>query len=240
VAGKVSDPAAFLRAVKQAGYTGVELLPRELWETALKAGLVIATVGVGSLQQGWNRREHHSGLLDEVSAMLELAQQYAIPNLIVFSGNRAGLSDEAGAEATAEGLRRAAPLAEAVGVTLVLELLNSKVDHIDYQCDHTAWGAKVIDRVGSPRVKLLYDIYHMQIMEGDIIRTIRANVERIGHVHTAGNPGRQDLDTEQELYYPAIIRALKASGYQGYVGQEFVPKGEPLEGLKAAYELCNV
>jgi hydroxypyruvate isomerase len=98
----------------------------------------------------------------------------------------------------------------------------------------------VIDRVGSPRVKLLYDIYHMQIMEGDIIRTIRANVERIGHVHTAGNPGRQDLDTEQELYYPAIIRALKASGYQGYVGQEFVPKGEPLEGLKAAYELCNV
>jgi hydroxypyruvate isomerase len=240
VAGKVSDPAAFLRAVKQAGYTGVELLPRELWETALKAGLVIATVGVGSLQQGWNRREHHSGLLDEVSAMLELAQQYAIPNLIVFSGNRAGLSDEAGAEATAEGLRRAAPLAEAVGVTLVLELLNSKVDHIDYQCDHTAWGAKVIDRVGSPRVKLLYDIYHMQIMEGDITRTLTDNIAYIGHFHTAGNPGRHDMDETQELYYPPIMRAIAATNYTGYVGHEFVPKGDSYAAIRTAYAMCDV
>jgi hydroxypyruvate isomerase len=240
VAGKVSDPAAFLRAVKALGYAGVELLPRELWDTAREIGLVIASEGAGPLQEGWNRREHHAGLLEEVERKLELARRYAIPNLIVFSGNRAGLSDAAGAEATAEGLRKAAPLAEAAGITLVLELLNSKVDHADYQCDHTAWGAQVIDAVGSPRVKLLYDIYHMQIMEGDIIRTIRANVERIGHVHTAGNPGRLDMDEEQELYYPAILRALRAGGYTGFVGQEFVPKGEPLSALKTAYDLCNV
>jgi hydroxypyruvate isomerase len=240
VAGKVSEPAAFLRAARQAGYTGVEMLPRELWDAAREAGLTLATLGAGSLQQGWNRRENHSGLLEEIAAKLELARRFAIPNLIVFSGNRAGLSDEAGAEATAAGLLRAAPLAEAAGVTLVLELLNSKVDHKDYQCDHTSWGAKVIDAVGSPRVKLLYDIYHMQIMEGDIIRTIRAYAERIGHVHTAGNPGRLDMDTEQELYYPAIIRAFKTSGYAGYIGQEFVPKGEPLAALQAAYDLCNL
>jgi hydroxypyruvate isomerase len=211
-----------------------------LWDAAGEAGLVIATIGAGALDQGWNRKANHAGLLEEIGRNLELAKRYAIPNLIVFSGNRGGLSDAEGAEATAEGLRKAAPLAEAAGVTLVLELLNSKVDHKDYQCDHTAWGARVIDAVGSPRVKLLYDIYHMQIMEGDIIRTIRANAARIGHIHTAGNPGRLDLDEEQELYYPAIIRALKTSGYTGYVGQGFVPRGEPLAALKTAYELCNV
>jgi hydroxypyruvate isomerase len=139
-----------------------------------------------------------------------------------------------------EGLKQAAPLAEAAGVTLVLELLNSKVDHKDYQCDHTVWGAQVVDAVGSPRVKLLYDIYHMQIMEGDIIRTIRDNAARIGHVHTAGNPGRLDMDETQELYYPPIMRALKEAGYAGYVGQEFVPKGEALAALKTAFDLCNV
>jgi hydroxypyruvate isomerase len=235
----VSDPAAFLRAVKALGYAAVELLPRELWDTALEAGLVIASEGAGPLEAGWNRRENHAGLLEEVERKLELAQRYAIPNLIVFSGNRGGLDDASGAEASAEGLRKAAPLAEATGVTLVLELLNSKVDHKDYQCDHTAWGARVIDAVGSPRVKLLYDIYHMQIMEGDLVRTIGENAARIGHVHTAGNPGRRDLDDEQEINYPAVMRALRASGYTGFVGQEFIPKGEPLAALKAAFDLCN-
>jgi hydroxypyruvate isomerase len=239
VAQKAGDPAVFLRAVKAAGFAAVELLPRELWDAAREAGLVIATEGAGALDKGWNRRTQHAGLLEEVERKLELAGKYQIPNLIVFSGNRAGLDDEEGAETTAEGLRRAAPLAEAAGVTLVLELLNSKVDHIDYQCDHTSWGAKVIDAVGSPRVKLLYDIYHMQIMEGDIIRTIRENAARIGHVHTAGNPGRMDLDDEQELYYPPIIRALKECGYTGYLTHEFVPKGDALAALKAAYDLCN-
>ena len=169
-----------------------------------------------------------------------MAVEYQIPNLIVFSGNRAGLGDAEGARTAAEGLKQAAALAEAKGLTLVLELLNSKVDHPDYQCDHTAWGAQVIDQVASPCLKLLYDIYHMQIMEGDIIRTLRDNMQRIGHIHTAGNPGRNDLDEEQELYYPPILRAIRDSSFSGYVTQEFVPKGDPLAALRHAYELCNV
>jgi len=240
VAGQAKDPEKFLRAAKQIGYEAVELIPRELWDIARQAGLLIATYGVGPIDQGFNRRENHAALEDEFKGTLELAVRYQIPNLIVFSGNRAGLSDEEGAAAAAEGLKRLAPLAEAKGVTLVLELLNSKVDHQDYMCDHTAWGAKVIDAVGSPRVKLLYDIYHMQIMEGDVIRTIRDNISRIGHIHTAGNPGRNDLDSDQELYYPAIMRAIAATGYQGLVGQEFVPKGPALEAYRAAFELCAV
>lgn len=239
VADQVADPAAFLRAVKAVGYAGVELIPREWWDIALEAGLVIASEGAGALEAGWNRRAHHAGLLEELERKLALARQYQIPNLIVFSGNREGLDDDEGAEVTAEGLRKAAPLAEEAGVTLVLELLNSKVDHKDYQCDHTAWGARVIDAVGSPRVKLLYDIYHMQIMEGDLVRTISENASRIGHVHTAGNPGRRDLDESQEIYYPAVLQALKESGYNGFLTHEFLPKGEPLAALKAAFDLCN-
>ena len=184
---------------------------------------------------------HHAEIEAEVKAKLELAVKYGVPNIIVFSGNRAGLTDEAGALTTAEGLRRLAPLAEAAGVTLVLELLNSKVDHNDYQCDHTAWGVLVMSLVNSPAVKLLYDIYHMQIMEGDIIRTIReVAAPWIGHVHTAGNPGRRDLDDEQELCYPPIMRTLKEIGYASFVGQEFVPKGDALEALRTAYQLCDV
>ena len=240
VASQASDPEQFLRAAKQSGYEAVELIPQELWDAARAAGLVIAAEGAGRIDQGFNRRENHAGLEDEIRRKLELAVRYQIPNLIVFSGNRAGLSDEEGALNTVEGLRRVAPLAEAQGVTLVMELLNSKVDHSDYQCDHTAWGARVIDAVGSPRVKLLYDIYHMQIMEGDIIRTLRANMARIAHIHTAGNPGRRDLDSDQELYYPAILRAIAASGYAGFVGQEFVPKGPALEALQTAHQLCAV
>ena len=129
--------------------------------------------------------------------------------------------------------------AEEAGVNLVLELLNSKVDHPDYQCDHTAWGLHVCQMVGSPRVKLLYDVYHMQIMEGDIIRTIRDTHPMIGHYHTAGNPGRNDLDEAQELYYPAILRTIAETGYTGYVGHEFIPKGDPVVALKAAFELGN-
>jgi hydroxypyruvate isomerase len=237
----VTDPAAFFREAKRIGYEGVELLPQELWGVARDAGLTIVSHGAGTIPRGLNRRAHHAEIEDEVNRMLGLAVEYGIPNLIVFSGNRAGLSDEAGVLVTAEGLRRLAPLAEAKGVTLVLELLNSKVDHADYQCDHTAWGVQVMNLVNSPRVKLLYDIYHMQIMEGDIIRTIReVAAPHIGHVHTAGNPGRRDLDDEQELCYPPIMRALKEIGYTGFVGQEFVPKGDALTALRTAYRLCDV
>ncbi len=150
------------------------------------------------------------------------------------------LDDASGAETTATGLRRVAKAAEDAGVTLVLELLNSKVDHHDYQCDHTAWGVQVIDWVDSPSVKLLYDIYHMQIMEGDIISTIRTHHRAFGHYHTAGNPGRHDLDDTQELNYPPIMRAILETGYTGYVGQEFIPRGDGAAALKAAWDLCNI
>jgi hydroxypyruvate isomerase len=239
-AGGVTDPPAFFRAARRIGYAGVELLPRELWNAARDAGLIIATENGGTIVRGWNRREHHAELEDEINRKLELAVQYGIPNLIVFSGNRAGVTEEAGALASAEGLRRVAPAAEKAGVNLVLELLNSKVDHLDYQCDHTAWAVLVLNLVNSPRVRLLYDIYHMQIMEGDIIRTIREVAAHIGHIHTAGNPGRHDLDDMQELNYPPIMRALDECGYEGYVGQEFVPRGDALRALEAAYQLCDV
>jgi hydroxypyruvate isomerase len=233
------DPKRFMQTAKQIGYEAMELLPRDLWDTARETGLVIAAHGGHqSLTEGLNRRENHNHIEDEINAMLDLAVQYQIPNLIVFSGNRRGLGDAEGAANTAEGLRRVAPAAEAKGVTLVLELLNSKVDHHDYQCDHTAWGVQVMKAVASPRVKLLYDIYHMQIMEGDIIRTLRENMGYIGHIHTAGNPGRNDMDDTQELYYPAILRAIAQTDYSGYIGHEFVPKGDPVEAIRATYEMC--
>ncbi|HEY3291759.1 MAG TPA: TIM barrel protein [Anaerolineae bacterium] len=234
-------PETFFAEAKCIGYSAVELLPRELWDTAREAGLVIATHGGHeSLTHGLNRRENHSRIIEEIHRNLELAVIYQIPNLIVFSGNRQGLSDPEGADNTIEGLLKVAHAAESSGVTLVLELLNSKVDHQDYQCDHTDWGAKVIKSVASPRVKLLYDIYHMQIMEGDIIRTLQANIQSIGHIHTAGNPGRRDMDETQELNYPAIFRAIADSGYGGYVGHEFVPKGDALSAIRSAYRLCEV
>jgi hydroxypyruvate isomerase len=230
----------FFAEAKRIGYTAVELLPRDLWNAALATGLVIATHGGhASLTDGLNRRENHDHIVEEIYRNLELAVQYQIPNLIVFSGNRRGLSDAEGAANTIEGLRRVAPAAEAKGVTLVLELLNSKVDHNDYQCDHTAWGVGVMKAVASPRVKLLYDIYHMQIMEGDIIRTIRANIDQIGHIHTAGNPGRKDMDNTQELNYQPIFRAIQESGYIGYVGHEFIPKGDVYAAIQSAYQLCD-
>ena len=163
-----------------------------------------------------------------------------IPALICFSGNRnAGQSDEDGLEATVAGLKRAAPYAERRGVNLNLELLNSRVDHPGYQADHTAWGAEVCRRVGSPRVRLLYDIYHMQIMEGDVIRTIGDNIRWIGHFHTAGNPGRKDLDDSQELQYAAICAAIAETGYDLFLAHEFTPKGDPIEALRRAFEVCS-
>ena len=234
------DPRNFFATAKQIGYSALELVPRDLWDAVREAGLVIAAHGGHvSLTDGLNRRENHSHIEDEINEMLEQAVKYQIPNLIVFSGNRRGLSDAEGAANTAEGLRRVAPAAEAKGITLVLELLNSKVDHHDYQCDHTPWGVQVMQMVNSPRVKLLYDIYHMQIMEGDIIRTLRENIGYIGHIHTAGNPGRADMDQTQELYYPAIVRAIAGTGYAGYVGHEFVPKGDPIEAIRATYQMCE-
>src|ERR1700691_325656 len=164
-----------------------------------------------TLEIGLNKVDEYERIEQEVGAAITNARRLKIPNVICFSGNRGGLDDAKGIEITAAGLRKLAPFAEEAGVTLVLELLNSKVDHPDYQADHTAWGIQVCQAVDSPRVKLLYDIYHMQIMEGDVLRTIQSAKDYISYYHTAGNPGRHDLDQDQELFYPAILRAIKES-----------------------------
>src|SRR5579871_1708469 len=212
--GRSTSPETLIAEAAKIGYAGVEMCPQELWGKVRDGGLKIVTMGGHqSLSDGLNKRENHDRIEREINANLELAVKWEIPALIVFSGNRNGLADDAGVEITAEGLKRVSKAAEDAGVTLVLELLNSKVDHPDYQCDHTSWGVAVCQAVNSPRVKLLYDIYHMQIMEGDVISCIRGNISHFGHFHTAGVPGRKDLDENQELYYPAIMRAIAETGY---------------------------
>jgi hydroxypyruvate isomerase len=234
-------PISVFKEAFQMGITGIELVPADKFDEFREIGFTIVTAGGHApLEVGFSHKENHARAQDEIRANLEVARQYGIPNLIVFSGNRNGISEEEGAANCIEGLSGIAKEAEAAGITLILELLNSKVDHLDYQCDHTAWGAKVVAAVNSPRVKLLYDIYHMQIMEGDLIRTIRANIEHIGHFHTAGNPGRNDLDENQEICYPPIARAINELGYTGWVGHEFNPKKNPLESLREAYAAFNV
>jgi hydroxypyruvate isomerase len=233
-------------AAAQIGYAGVELWFRgpdfeELLAAAGKHKLVIASMcGHESLADGLNKRANHDRIEAELRESIDLAARLGIPGLICFSGNRnPGQADREAIETTAEGLRRVAPYAERRGVNLNLELLNSKVDHPGYQCDHTCWGVAVCQAAASPRVRLLYDIYHMQIMEGDVIRTIRQNIRHIGHFHTAGNPGRRDLDDSQELNYAGICRAIAQSGYGLYLGHEFTPTGDRLEALRRAFEVCG-
>jgi len=239
--GRSMAPEELIAQAARIGYAGVEMCPEEHWQKVVDGGLKIVTMGGHySLSDGLNKRENHDRIQREIEKNLETAVKWGVPALIVFSGNRNGLPDAAGIEITAEGLQRVAKSAEDAGVTLVLELLNSKVDHHDYQCDHTAWGVDVCRIVNSPRVKLLYDIYHMQIQEGDVIRTIRSEIAHIGHFHTAGNPGRNELDENQELYYPAIMRAIAATDFDGCVGQELMPKGDPLAALEQAYKVCDV
>jgi len=234
-------PEQLVKLAAEIGYRGFDLVDQQYWPLIKEHGLEIAAVnGHASIGEGLNRRANHDRIEREITANLELARQWGIANLIVFSGNRGGLDDEAGAEATAAGLQRVVRAAEQAGVTLVLELLNSKVDHADYQGDRTAWGVKVCDMVGSPRVRLLYDVYHMQIMEGDIIRTIRDHSAYFAHYHTGGVPGRNEIGHTQELYYPAIMQAVLTTGYEGYVGQEFVPAGDPVAALREAFAACNV
>jgi len=235
------DPDALVQAAARIGYAGVDLVPEEHWERVRAAGLVIASVGGHqSLTDGLNRPQNHDRIETEIAAKLKQAVEWGIPNLVVFSGNRNGLTDDEGAENTAVGLRRVARQAEQAGVTLIMELLNSKVNHADYQADYTAWGVSVCEKVGSPRIKLLYDIYHMQIMEGNVIASLQANAAHIAHYHTAGVPGRRDLDNDQELYYPAICRAIAATGFDGFLAHEFLPKGDPMAALEAAYNVCHI
>jgi len=235
------SPQSLVRAVADIGYEGIELVDQVYWPLIKEHGLSIVSTNAGlSIEQGLNRREHHIHLEQQIRAALHFAEEWSIPMIIVFSGNRQGLSDQAGIETTAEGLSRVARAAEDAGVTLTIELLNSKVDHLDYQCDHTAWGVQVCRLVNSPRVKLLYDIYHMQIMEGDIIRTIREYHPYFAHYHAAGNPGRHEIDETQEINYAPIVRALLETGYTGYLGQEFIPLRDPIAALKQAFDLCNI
>ncbi len=232
--------------VAELGFAAVELWFRDdkldqVVGLARQHGLAVASMaGHRSLADGLNKRSNHDRIEDELKTSIDIAAQHGIPGLICFSGLRQPFQTELGAiEAVADGLRRVAPYAERKGVNLNLELLNSKIDHPGYQCDHTAWGVAVCERVNSPRVKLLYDIYHMQIMEGDVIRTIRENIRWIGHFHTAGNPGRHDMDDTQELNYAGICRAIAETGYDLYVGHEFVPKGDAVAALKQAFALCD-
>ena len=229
------------RAAKEMGIESVELLGPDAWPVVQKVGLTCALAnGTTTIPNGLNRLENHEKMVPSMIERIGEVANAGLPSVIVFSGNRAGMDDELGLENCAIALKQIAPAAEKAGVTVCMELLNSKVNHKDYMCDHTAWGVELVKRVGSERFKLLYDIYHMQIMEGDVIATIRENAQYIGHYHTGGVPGRNEIDEGQELYYPAIMRAIRDTGYRGFVAQEFIPKRDPLTSLREGVRICTV
>ena len=232
----------FAKAVSEMGLKGIDLLtdPND-WPTAKKYGLIPTMVtGAGNIPDACNRKDLHDKLFKDFEENIARAAANGVPNVITFSGNRKGMSDGEGLENAVTILNRAKSIAEKHGVTICLEYLNSKVDHKDYMFDHIGWGVEAIKRVNSPRVKILYDIYHAQIMDGDIIRTIRANIQHIAHFHTGGNPGRNELDDTQELNWRTIAKAIADLGFQGYVAHEFVPKRDPLKSLREAAELFDV
>jgi hydroxypyruvate isomerase len=226
----------------QIGLKGVDLLKPDEYEVPARYGLVCSMgyADGGEIASAMNRVENHAKIEEGLRKYIPLAAKAGVPNVITFSGNRAGMSDEEGAKNTIAGLNRVKKIAEDHGVTICLELLNSKVDHKDYMCDHTAWGVRVARAVNSPRVKLLYDIYHMQIMEGDLVRTIQQNIQWLGHFHTGGVPGRHELDGTQEVQWDGVMRGIAAASFQGYVAHEFVPARDPLTSLRQAVDLCDV
>jgi hydroxypyruvate isomerase len=229
------------KAAVRIGLKGIDLIDSKDWPTVQKYGLVPSmTPGAGTIPDALNRKENHARLEREFRENIEKAAKAGVPNVITFSGNRRGLPDDVGIENCVTGLNRVKKIAEDHNVMICLELLNSKVDHHDYQCDHTGWGVEVIKRVDSPKVKLLYDIYHMQIMEGDVIRTIRENIHYLGHFHTGGVPGRHEIDNSQELNYGAVAKAIVDLGFQGYLAHEFVPAAkDPIQSLEDAARLCD-
>ena len=233
--------------VKKMGLTAIDLLPPKDWPTIQQHGLTCSmcyTAGKISLTEGWNNPVFHPALIKDFTDAIPLVAKAGYKNLICFSGNRNGMDDETGMKNCITGLKQIMGLAEQHGVIIQMELFNSKVDHKDYMCDKSAWGVELCKRIGSPNFKLLYDIYHMQINEGDVIRTIRDNHTYFGHYHTAGVPGRHEINETQELNYPAIMQAIVATGYTGYVAQEFMPTGktddEKLAALKKAIKVCDV
>jgi hydroxypyruvate isomerase len=232
-----------IAATAEMGYAAIEVWGRdgcpfdEILKLSAKHGLRVASFGGGG---GWNDPANHDQLEVTCKENIAIAADNNVPGLILISGNRKGMDDLIGMRNCVEGIKRVVECAEAKGVNLNMELLNSKVDHLDYMCDRTEWAVTLCDLVGSPRARILYDIYHMGIQEGNVIATIRKYGKYIGHYHTAGVPGRRDMDDEQELYYPAIMRAILETGYDLFVGHEFRPKGELLPALKAAFDTCNV
>ncbi|WP_299291880.1 TIM barrel protein [uncultured Mucilaginibacter sp.] len=230
-------------AAKKIGIKGIDLVGPKDWPTLKKYGLdsPMCNGAEISLTQGFNNKKYHETLVKNYSEMIPLVAKAGYTNLICFSGSREGMDNETGWNNCVEGLKKVIGLAEKHKVVLVMELLNSKVNHKDYQCDRTSWGAELAKRLGSENFKLLYDIYHMQIDEGDIIRNITDYHQYINHYHTGGVPGRNEIDDTQELYYPAIMRAILKTGFKGYVAQEFIPlKKDKLASLKNAIEICDV
>jgi len=232
----------FAQICKEIGIQSIELLNPADWPVIQKHGLTCAMAqGAGmGIDNGWNNPELHDRLVASYEEVIPQVAKAGLTNLICFSGRRRGLTDEQGWENCEKGLKRIIKTAEQHKVVLIMELLNS-IGHRDYQCDKTAWGVELCKRVGSENFKLLYDIYHMQIMEGNIIEKMTKNIQYIGHIHTGGNPGRNEIDETQELYYPAIMKALVNTGYKGFVGQEFVPKAaDPIASLRRCISICDV
>ena len=232
----------FAKECKKIGITSIELLGPEEWPVLKKYGLKCALpngAGMG-IEKGFNDLALHDELVKSYEDLFPKLKEAGHNTVICFSGNRRGMSDYDGMRNCAIGLRRLMPSAEKHGITMIMELLNSKVNHRDYMCDHTSWGAGLCEMVGSENFKLLYDIYHMSIMEGDVIATIRQYHKYIGHYHTGGVPGRNEIDEGQELYYPAIMKAIVDTGFKGYVAQEFIPKREPIASLKQCVEICDI
>jgi len=224
------------------GLKAIDLLNEDEWEVPGRYGLVCSMGygGGGEIRIGMNRVENHAKIEAAFRKSIPRAAKLGVVNVITFSGNRGGMSDEEGMKKTIACLNRVKKIAEDNGVTICMELLNSKVDHKDYMCDHTAWGVRVMEAVKSPRVKLLYDIYHMQIMEGDLIRTVTENIEWLGHFHTGGVPGRHELDDTQEVNWAGVMRAIAATKFTGFVAHEFLPTRDPMKSLREAVELCDV
>ena len=226
---------------KEIGVESVELLDPSQFDKVKEYGLTCALCnGPSSIPNGWNQVENHEKYLKEFEEAIQVVAKYGFPNIITFSGNRRGMSDEEGLENCVKGLKKLAPIAEKYKGTVIMERLNSQ-GHKDYMCDHSSWGVEMCKQIGSERIKLLYDVYHMQIMEGDIINTINRNHQYFGHYHTGGNPGRNEIDDSQELNYPAIMKAIVKTGFKGFVGQEFVPTNPlPLRSLAQAIQICDV
>lgn len=230
----------FCVAVKKMGLDAIDLMGPGDFPTLKKHGLICSMIETHGLTKGINTKDNHAECISKIRSAIDAAAEHGFPNVISFPGNRNGMSDEEGIENSVAALKQVVGHAEKKKVTICLEYLNSKVNHKGYMFDNMNWGVQVCKKVGSERVKILYDIYHAQVMEGDIIRTIQDYNRYIGHYHTGGNPGRNEIDDTQELYYPAIMRAVVETGFKGYVAHEFVPRREPLTSLAQAVQICDV